>query len=129
MNAAQACAALKELGGVLGLTFKEDVPDLRNTRVVDIIHELTEYDVQVMVHDPYADPEEARQYYGLELHPLDHLKQMDAVIIAVKHETYKKLGPTGIKAMCADGQPIIVDVKCLFTTEMAARQDVLYWQL
>ncbi|MBT8351474.1 MAG: nucleotide sugar dehydrogenase, partial [Deltaproteobacteria bacterium] len=68
---------------VLGITFKEDVPDLRNTKVVDIISELTEYGIEVLVHDPLADVKEAANYYNLELRKIEDLSGVDAVIIAV----------------------------------------------
>jgi UDP-N-acetyl-D-galactosamine dehydrogenase len=71
---------------VLGITFKEDVPDLRNSKVWDLITELRVYGVEVFVHDPVADAAEARQEYGVELVAWDSLPQADAVVVAVAHE-------------------------------------------
>ncbi len=80
---------------VLGITFKEDVPDLRNTKVVDIVHELRDYGAEVLVSDPLADPKEARAHHGIELVPLERIRGMDAVILAVQHRPYLDLGPGG----------------------------------
>jgi UDP-N-acetyl-D-galactosamine dehydrogenase len=75
---------------VLGLTFKENCPDLRNTRVVDVVAELCDYGVQVDVHDPWADPEEARSEYGLTLTPNPEIAAYDGIILAVAHDSYKQ---------------------------------------
>ncbi len=115
--------------GVLGLTFKEDVPDLRNTRVVDIIDELKDYGVEVMVHDPLADPEEADRYYGLSLTPLERLAGLDAVIMAVAHQAYKDMGLARISALCRDGHVIFVDVKGQMDPVQAAQMGIDYWRL
>lgn len=115
--------------GILGLTFKEDVPDLRNTRVVDIIHELEEYGVTVLVHDPLADAQEALHYYNLELLALDQLTGLDAVVLAVQHRTYLEMGIKRIGALCGNKVPIIMDVKGAFDRKMAEEADVVHWRL
>ncbi len=112
---------------VLGITFKEDVPDLRNTKVVDIISELEDNGLEVLVHDPLADVEEARLYYGLELQNLEDIKNVDAVIIAVIHKYYKNLGLSNIIRLCQDERPIIVDIKGGFTVE--GNEEISYWRL
>jgi len=114
---------------VLGLTFKEDVPDLRNTRVVDIISELSDYGVEVMVHDPMADADEARHHYGLALSALDTLSGVDAVVLAVAHKAYLDLGLVGLAGLCRDGQAIVVDVKGQMDLLEARRLGILYWRL
>lgn len=114
---------------VLGVTFKEDVPDLRNTRVVDIVEELEEFGVQVVAHDPLADPKEAKAHLGLVLSSFDELKGADAVVLAVMHKKYRDLGLTGVAGLCANGNPIIVDVKCLFSEKEAELKDISYWRL
>ncbi len=81
---------------LLGLTFKENVPDLRNTKVVDIITELEDYGVEVLVHDPVADPGDALRYYGTTIKPYEALAGVDAVIVAVAHRDYETLGLAGI---------------------------------
>jgi UDP-N-acetyl-D-galactosamine dehydrogenase len=114
---------------VLGLTFKEDVPDLRNTKVVDIIAELSDYGVRVIVHDPLADPDEARRYYGLELRRLEEIDRVDGVIIAVNHEAYQKMGMNKIAAFCNDNVPLVLDVKGGFSAGEAAGKNIRYWRL
>jgi len=114
---------------ILGITFKEDVPDLRNTRVVDIVHELADYGVNVLVHDPLADAQEAQQYYGLELAPIETLKGADAVVVAVLHQAYREMGLGAIADLCAKGEPIVVDVKGGFDSDQADQMKIKYWQL
>lgn len=77
--------------GVFGLTFKENCPDLRNSRVPDILHELEEFGVNVLVHDPLADAAEAREIYDVDLQPLDAMRDLDAIILAVAHREYDTL--------------------------------------
>ncbi|MCP4749003.1 MAG: nucleotide sugar dehydrogenase [Desulfobacteraceae bacterium] len=114
---------------VLGITFKENVPDLRNTRVVDIVHELKDYGVNVLVHDSLADSKEARIHCGLELSCLEDLQDADIVVIAVKHRIYMEMGLVGIAALCGGGQPLIIDVKGAFQPQEAKRLNIAYWRL
>ena len=114
---------------LLGITFKEDVPDLRNTRAVDIVHELEEYGVQVLVHDPLADADEAKRYYGLELVSMDALAGADAVVMAVMHQSYREMGLQGIAGLCSNGTPIVVDVKSSLDGEKAQDKGIIYWRL
>jgi UDP-N-acetyl-D-galactosamine dehydrogenase len=115
--------------GLLGLTFKEDVPDLRNTRVVDIIAELRDYGVEVLVHDPLADAEEARSYYGLDLSPWEGLRGVDAVIVAVGHSAYQDMGLAEVLDLCHGERPLLLDLKGIFgPREVEARHGV-YWRL
>ena len=114
---------------LLGITFKENVPDLRNTRVVDIIHELEDYGVDVLVNDPLADAGEAREHYGVDLVPLEDMKGADAVVVAVLHSAYAALGLEGVSEFCTNGTPIVVDVKCAFEQRQADELNIVYWQL
>ncbi len=114
---------------VLGITFKEDVPDLRNTRVVDIIHELADFGVEVTAHDPLADPEEAETYYGVRLTPLSEIACVDGVILAVMHRKYREMGLSGIAGLCGDGPSILVDIKGVFTPAEARSRGIVYWRL
>ncbi|MBI9086602.1 MAG: nucleotide sugar dehydrogenase [Desulfobacterales bacterium] len=126
-------AAGKQVRGakvaLLGITFKEDVPDLRNTRVVDIIRELEDYGVVTLAHDPMADPEEARRYYGLELKSMEALAGVDGVIVAVIHRAYAQMGLSRIAALCTDGHPLVIDVKGGFSPSEARQADIAYWRL
>ena len=80
---------------ILGLTFKENTPDLRNTRVVDIIHELEEYGITVDVHDPWANPDEAKAYYGIELVLAPEAGAYQGIVVAVAHRQYRDRAATG----------------------------------
>ncbi|CAK0776510.1 Protein CapL [Azospirillaceae bacterium] len=113
--------------GILGLTFKENVPDLRNSRVPDIIGELKQYGVQPMVHDPLADPTEAHHEYGIELEPLDKFQGMHALIIAVPHQIYAETPPTELFARLQNGG-VVVDVKAMLKPQTVP-SSVFYWSL
>jgi len=116
---------------ILGLTFKENVGDIRNTKVVDIISELAEYDVESCIYDPYANAEEVRHEYGLEILPsLEAVPAVDAVILAVSHDKFKDLTLDRLAGFCRKGaMPIVVDIKGMFEPEMAVKQGVRYWRL
>lgn len=111
--------------GVLGLTFKENVPDLRNSRVPDIIHELRQFGIEPLVHDPYADPAEAKHEYDIVVSNISEMTNMDAVILAVTHSEYidKKRG--FIEDMISDNG-ILIDVKSAYNNEDLA---IKYWSL
>jgi UDP-N-acetyl-D-galactosamine dehydrogenase len=111
---------------VLGLTFKENVPDLRNTRVVDIVRELEDYGISASVHDPLADPVEAETYYGIRLCSFDELAQSDAVVVAVMHRRFQQLGLERIAALCAGTPPVVFDVKSGFDRSRAEALGISY---
>ena len=114
---------------VLGLSFKENVPDLRNTRVVDIIRELADFGVTVLAHDPLALPEEAREHCGVELAQAKDLKDVDAVILAVAHREYMKWGLEKIASLCRKSRAILLDVKSVFEPAQAQSLGIAYWRL
>lgn len=97
---------------VLGLAFKENCPDIRNTRVTDIVAELREYKVSVDIHDPWVNPAEAEHEYQLQLTDTPRKGDYDAVILAVAHHQFTELGAEGIRALCNDNG-IVFDVKSL----------------
>lgn len=103
---------------VMGLTFKENTPDLRNTRVVDIVAELEEYGADVVVHDPWCDPEEARRHYGIELEQDPTPGDYDAVVLAVAHRQFREAGPEAIRAMAREGG-VVYDLKNILPTGTA----------
>jgi UDP-N-acetyl-D-galactosamine dehydrogenase len=96
---------------VLGLTFKEDVPDIRNSRVVDIIHELHSFGASVQVHDPLASPTDADYEYGIKLTDIDRLEPAEAVIVAVPHQTYLQSGWPLIVSLLREPAGVVMDVK------------------
>jgi UDP-N-acetyl-D-galactosamine dehydrogenase len=98
---------------ILGLTFKENCPDLRNTRVVDIIDELQSYGAEVEVHDPWIDREEARQEYGIDVLDQPYVGRYDAIVLAVAHDEFRQQGAAAIRAHGRPGA-VLYDVKHLF---------------
>lgn len=114
---------------VLGLSFKENVPDLRNTRVIDIINELKDYGVEVLVHDPLVNPLDARQNYNIELAPLKKIKNVDAVILAVAHNNYREMGLVRIAGLCRKNSPLLLDIKAVFEPAKAKSSGINYWRL
>ena len=114
---------------VLGLTFKENVGDLRNSKVVDILDELHEYGIETIVHDPMANPEEAEREYGIKLCDLANIPLVDAIILAVAHDAYKDLTPQKMWDWCGIDEPILVDVKSLFVPSEAGQIGFRYWSL
>lgn len=116
--------------GILGFTFKENVPDLRNTRVVDVVRELRDYGVDVLVSDAQADPAEALHEYGQELVPLDELRNLDALILAVSHREYTALTPDELKRRFADpDKAVLLDVKAFFDPSAMRAAGIDYWRL
>ncbi|HVI52713.1 MAG TPA: nucleotide sugar dehydrogenase [Candidatus Sulfotelmatobacter sp.] len=113
---------------VLGLTFKENVPDLRNTKVVDIIAKLQSKGHQVEVHDPLADPDEAKQHYGLELKPsLQGAAGYDAILGAVPHHAYTAFTPETFATLVRPGG-LVADIKGMWRG-LALPQSLRFWQL
>ncbi len=113
--------------GILGITFKENVPDIRNSRVPDIIAELREFGIEPIVHDPLADSEEVTHEYGLSIEKdISALKQLDAVILAVPHEEYIDEGEACVKKMMADPH-ILIDLKSVFSPAQFDKDR--YWSL
>lgn len=96
---------------ILGMTFKENVPDTRNSKVADIINELRSFDLFVQVNDPLADPAEVKHEYGVELTTIDALRPADAVILAVAHDLYVQGGWVLLTRLLRDGGGIVLDVK------------------
>jgi len=122
MNVAQARVA------VLGLAFKENVPDIRNSKVVDIIRELADYGVQARVHDPLVAPADAQREYGIRLVSAADLAGSDAVILAVAHAAFCEAGPAWIRSLLRrPARGVVVDVKSVF--EPADFPEAAYWRL
>lgn len=113
---------------VLGLTFKEDCPDLRNSKVIDIIRELQDYGINIQVHDPLADPAEAEHEYGVSLTPLDQLKPASAVIAAVAHKPYREMSVAQLKGLM-NSRPVLADVKGICNRNALEAAGVRVWRL
>ncbi len=113
---------------VLGLTFKENCADLRNSRVVDVINELESYGMQVLIHDPVASADEAKHEYGVELTPLDAISDVDVIIAAVPHEALLSLDLGTLAAKAGKGTPFI-DVKSAFNRDALEKAGFRVWRL
>jgi UDP-N-acetyl-D-glucosamine/UDP-N-acetyl-D-galactosamine dehydrogenase len=116
---------------VLGLTFKENVPDIRNSKVVDILRELHEYGVETLVHDPVASSEDAMAEYGVPLVGLTEAGKVDAVILAVAHSDFLAMESATLKDWCSNGngQGVVIDVKSLLSRRSIEAAGLLYWSL
>lgn len=113
---------------VLGLTFKEDCPDLRNSKVIDIINELRDYGINVQVCDPLADPKEAIHEYGVSLTPVDELQPAVALVAAVSHKTFLAWSPDDIKKRLGSN-PVLIDVKGMYDQRAMQAAGIRIWRL
>ncbi len=113
--------------GVLGLTFKEDISDLRNSRVLDIVRELRSFGIQPLLHDPLANPAEAARHYGLELCDWTSLQDLDALILAVAHRAYPAMIAERLPILLKPGG-VLIDVKSALGALQLPKQ-TLYWSL
>ena len=114
---------------VLGLAFKENVPDVRNSKVIDIIRELEDYGVQVLVSDPLADQHEVTEEYGLTLTDYSGVSGIDAIIAAVSHDEYKNKTLAELKDKLAPGRSVLADIKGIFDRKEAEKAGLIYWRL
>jgi UDP-N-acetyl-D-galactosamine dehydrogenase len=113
--------------GILGLTFKENVPDLRNSRIPDIVKELGEFGINPLVHDPLADLQEARREYGVELVTWKELSNLDGLILGVNHQFYLDLSPKDLIG-CLKENGVLVDVKSVLDPADIPDR-IIYWSL
>ena len=114
---------------ILGFTFKENCPDTRNTKIIDIVNELSEYGITPVIADPAADADEAKRLYGIDFVSIDSIKNMDAVILAVAHEQFKSLEMSDIDSLYADGKKIMIDIKGLLDRKAYEAAGYKYWRL
>lgn len=115
--------------GVLGVTFKENCPDIRNSKVVDMIREFEAWGVEVVVADAWADPDEVRHEYGLSLGVIDAAHPVDALVVAVGHQQYRAMPMTDLRRVCRGKRPILSDVKSLFDRHAAAAEGFTVFRL
>ena len=118
---------------ILGITFKENCPDTRNSKVADIITRLKEYEIEPIVSDPWADAETARQAYGVELVPYEELPKADCLIVAVGHTQYRSMSVMQLKEMfrseLADEEKVLIDVKSLYRMDELKASGMRFWRL
>jgi UDP-N-acetyl-D-galactosamine dehydrogenase len=113
---------------VLGITFKENCPDLRNSKVPDIINHLNTYDCEIKISDPFADVDEAKDFYAIDLLEKDQLTNCDAVIVAVSHDDYKKIAKEKWQEMF-NGSGVFIDVKSIYENNYFTDTNIIHWRL
>lgn len=114
---------------ILGFTFKENCPDTRNTKVIDIVNELREYGIEPVICDPEADSAEAKKLYGIEFKDISSVKDSDAVILAVAHDEFKKFTIDDIGAFFGEGRKVLLDIKGLLDRKEYENAGYIYWRL
>lgn len=116
--------------GVMGITFKENCPDIRNSKVADLVRELQGWNVNVVVVDPWADTSEVRHEYGIELTPLEKTPPVDSLIVAVGHEQFRAMDSGMLRQLCKpDCKPVLGDLKSLYDRHLAARDGFTVFRL
>ncbi len=115
--------------GILGFTFKENVPDTRNTRIIDIIEELKEFGIIPLVHDPVADTAEVEEEYSFSLHSMEELQNLDAIIFAVPHKEFQTIQPQQIQNMFAGKTVNILDIKSVLDRKSMLEAGFNLWRL
>ena len=114
---------------ILGFTFKENCPDTRNTKVFDIIKELSEYGIKPLITDPIADVDEAKHLYGIEFTDFESIHDMDAIVLAVSHNEFKELTISQIDNLFGKGKKILIDIKGIMNRKNYEEAGYLYWRL
>ena len=114
---------------ILGFTFKENCPDTRNTKVIDIVNELQEYGITPLITDSEADASEAKRLYDVDFVEMSELRNMDAVILAVAHDTFKKLSMDDIDGFYGKGKKVLLDIKGLLNRKKYESAGYSYWRL
>jgi len=113
---------------VLGMTFKENCPDVRNSKVIDVVRELRSFGANVFVHDPIADPAECEHEYGVQLTEWEALPKAGAIVAAVSHKEYAAMGLTVLASKLVRGG-VFADVKCSHDPEAIRRLGLVGWRL
>ncbi len=115
--------------GVLGVTFKENCPDIRNSKVVDLVRELRTWNVNVVVVDAWADAAEVKHEYGLDLGTVDADHPVDSLVVAVGHNEYRAMNPAQLAKLCRGTQPVLADLKSLYDRHEAAASGFTVFRL
>lgn len=114
---------------ILGFTFKENCPDTRNTKVFDIIKELSEYGIKPLITDPIADVSEAKHLYDIKFTDFESIHDMDAIVLAVSHNEFKRLTISQMNSMLGEGKKILIDIKGIMNRKEYEEAGYLYWRL
>lgn len=119
----------KSTVGVMGITFKENCPDIRNSKVVDLVNELKNWNVNVVVTDPWANAEEVMHEYGIQLGAINASHPVDSLVVAVGHNEFRSLTFSEIKQLCRTDKPVLADVKGLYSRHEATEADFTVFRL
>ncbi len=114
---------------ILGFTFKENCPDTRNTKIIDIVKELQEYNITPCIADPEADADEAKRLYGISFAKLEDIKGMDAIVLAVAHDQFRTLEMAQLDQLFAEGPKVLLDLKGLLNRQEYEAAGYSYWRL
>ncbi|MDC0528819.1 nucleotide sugar dehydrogenase [Gammaproteobacteria bacterium] len=106
--------------GIMGITFKENCPDIRNSKIIDLINELKSWNVNIVISDPWASKKEVKEKLGIELTTINEHNKVDSLIVAVGHKEYRSIKPSQLREYCNNDKPILADVKALYD-----RQDLI----
>lgn len=115
--------------GVMGITFKENCPDVRNSKVADLVSEFESWGVKVVVADPWADPDEVKREYGILLGTVDQANQVDALVVAVGHHEFRATDLGTLKSLCCSQKPVLGDLKSLYDRHEAAKAGFTVFRL
>lgn len=105
--------------GVMGITFKENCPDIRNSKVIDLVNELRNWGVTVVASDPWANAKEVEHEYGIQLGIIDSNHPVDSLVVAVGHQEYRQLHPSKLRELCRGEKPVLADIKALYDRHTA----------
>ena len=114
---------------ILGFTFKENCPDTRNTKIIDIVRELREYGIEPVIADPQADAEEAKRLYGVSFSGMDAVKDMDAVVLAVAHREFADLSMENVDGWFGQGRKVLLDLKGMLDRKAYEKAGYIYFRL
>lgn len=114
---------------ILGFTFKENCPDTRNTKVIDIVKELKEYGIVPLIFDPVADAHEVKKLYNVDFVNIQEMKNLDAVIFAVAHNEFKEIPIVQLDRMFGQGRKVLLDLKGIFSRKECEDEEYMYWRL
>lgn len=115
--------------GVMGITFKENCPDIRNSKVADLVKELQIWGATVVVVDPWADPDEVRDEYGIELGRAVDITSIDSLIVAVGHNEFREQSPGQLRSYCRPEKPVLADVKAIYDRQEASESGFTVFRL
>jgi UDP-N-acetyl-D-galactosamine dehydrogenase len=115
--------------GIMGITFKENCPDIRNSKIFDLITELQSWNVNVVVHDPWASAEQVESEYGLQLSTISSQAQVDSLVVAVGHTEFRGLTLATLRSYCRTDRPVLADLKSLYDRHEAARENFTVFRL